>query len=346
MSTPPIKTAVIGYGFSAQTFHLPFIVSLPEFELVAISSSKGDRVSQDYPSVCCYSTAESLICESDAELVIITAPNDVHFALAELALRHNKHVVIEKPFVTKVADGQALITLAAEKGLVLSVYHNRRWDGDFLTVKSLVEAGKLGDVKCFESHFDRFRPQVRQRWRELAADGGGILFDLGPHLLDQALALFGLPEAITAQCLITRDGATTVDYVDMVLHYPNMIANLHADLHSAGPNRRFTVKGSKGTYEKQGLDPQEDRLKAGVLPVAEDWADEIPEQYGRLYTEEGVEPVATERGGYQHYFRAVAKAIRHGEPVPVSAEDALWNIRLIEMALESSQSGKTVTVTR
>ncbi|WP_392339024.1 oxidoreductase [Moritella marina] len=346
MNLKPIKTAIIGYGFSAKTFHIPFISHLAEFELTAISSSQREAVTTDFPQVEHYLTADTLLQQSDVELVIITAPNDVHFSLAKAALEQNKHVIIEKPFVINVAEGEALIALAAEKGLVLSVYNNRRWDGDFLTVKKLIEDGSLGEVKCFESHFDRFRPEVRQRWREQSTTGGGILFDLGPHLIDQTLQLFGLPNAITAQCLIMREGSTNIDYFNLVLHYPDHIATLHCDLFSAGPNKRFSVKGNKASYEKYGLDPQEDRLKAGVVPVDASWADEAPEQYGHLYTLDTAATVQTERGGYQHYFQAMAVSINSEGQAPVNAEDALWSIKLIELAMESSRLGQTLTVPR
>jgi len=346
MNSAPIKTAVIGYGFSAKTFHIPFISSLLEFELTAISSSQVDAVTTDWPNAKHYLSADDLLKNSDAELVIITAPNDVHFSLAKTALEQNKHVIIEKPFVTNVADGEELIALAAEKGLILSVYNNRRWDGDYLTVKKLIQDGRLGEVKSFESHFDRFRPEVRQRWREQSTTGGGILFDLGPHLIDQTLQLFGVPDAITAQCLIMREGSTNIDYFNLVLHYSDKVATLHSDLYSAGPNKRFSVKGDQGSYEKQGLDPQEDRLKAGVLPTEPCWADESVEQYGRLYSADSVEAVATQRGGYQHYFLTMADAIRSNSDAPVNAEDALWSIKLIELAMESSRLGKTLTITR
>lgn len=347
MTVSPIKTALIGYGFSAKTFHIPFITTLPEFELVAISSSQKEAVLHNWPqpsTVTHYSSAEELLLRSDAELVIITAPNEVHFALAHQALENDKHVILEKPFVTTVADGETLIALAAKKQRLLSVFHNRRYDGDFLTVQKLIKEQRLGDVKHFESHYDRFRPQVRQRWREQASNGGGILFDLGPHLLDQALQLFGIPDAITAQCHIMRDGATTVDYFHLVLHYPKMLATLHADVLSAGPNKRFSVHGSKGSYHKQGSDPQEAHLIAGVLPTQDNWADESPEEYGRLYHADGDSPITTERGVYQQYFRAIASAIRQNTPCPVTAEQALWSIKLIELAIQSSRLGQTLEV--
>lgn len=344
MAFTPIKTAVIGYGFSAQTFHIPFVSTMPEFELVAISTSNRDAVANDWPNIQHYASADDLLIQSDAELVIITAPNAVHFDLAKKALENGKHVIIEKPFVTQVADGEALIALAEKKKLVLSVYHNRRWDGDFLTVKKMIEDKRFGDLKHFESHFDRFRPEVRQRWREQTTNGGGILFDLGSHLIDQALALFGVPDAITAHCEIMREGATNVDYFNVVMHYPNHLTTLHGDLFSANPNKRFTIKGTSGSYEKYGLDPQEERLMAGVLPNVDDWSDETPDQYGHFYRAEGSETVKTERGCYQQYFLQTAQAIRFNTAPPVQAEEALWNIKLIALAMESSQLGQTLTV--
>ncbi|AEX24488.1 oxidoreductase [Vibrio sp. EJY3] len=344
MTLLPIKTAVIGYGFSAKTFHIPFVSALAEFDLVAISTSNGEAVAKDWPTAQHYASASDLLSSSDAELVIITAPNDVHFDLAKQALENGKHVIIEKPFVTNVSDGEELIALAKEKGLILSVYHNRRWDGDFLTVKKLIEEKRIGELRHFESHFDRFRPEVRQRWREQATDGGGILFDLGSHLIDQALELFGLPDAISAECKMMREGSTNVDYFDVVMHYPNHLAIVHGDLFSAGPNKRFTLKGTEGSYEKLGLDPQEPRLIEGVEPTSPDWADESPDNYGYFYNADNSAPVITEQGGYQHYFLQMADAIRNKTAPPVSAEDALWNIKLIELAMESSRLGQKLPI--
>ena len=344
INTSVIKTAIIGYGFSAKTFHLPFIDALPEFDLTAISSSQADTVKRDWPNAAHYFTAKEMLQNSDAQLVIITAPNDVHFSLAKLALENNKHVILEKPFVTKIEDGQTLIALAKEKGLVLSVYHNRRWDGDFLTVKKLIAEKKLGNIKHFESHFDRFRPTVIQRWREQSQDGGGILFDLAPHLIDQTLQLFGLPEAVTAQCKIMREGSTNIDYFNLTLHYPDKLALLNASLFSAGPNLRFNIQGDQGHYRKLGLDPQEQRLKAGIHPNTSNWGKEDEEQYGHLYFAESSQVAVTECGGYQCFYLQMANAVNNGTKPPVSAEDALWNIRLIELAMESSRLGKKIEV--
>ncbi|EKF9442414.1 oxidoreductase [Vibrio cholerae] len=345
MPNTPLKVGVIGYGYSAKTFHLPFIDSLESLTLSAISSSQQQMVQEDWPQIAYFDSAQRLITESDVDLVVITAPNDVHFSLAKLALEHGKHVIVEKPFVTQIEQGRTLIELARQQGLLLSVFHNRRWDGDFLTVKKLIEQGQLGDVKVFESHFDRYRPVVRQRWREQAQEGGGILFDLAPHLLDQALVLFGLPQSLSADCRMMRPEATTIDYFDLQLYYPQHVVRLHANLYSPEPNVRYQVLGSLGKYVKYGLDPQEDRLKAGERPTHPQWSQEMPEQYGILYHAEGSENVITELGGYQHYFTQVVEAIRNGAPNPVSAESALQSIQLIELALESSAKGQRLAVT-
>ena len=339
-----IKTALIGYGFSSQTFHIPFLLCNDSFEITAISSSKPKLVKEKLPDVTVYASAEALITESDVDLVIITTPNEYHFPLAKLALEKGKHIVIEKPFVTNSQDGQTLIDLAKKYNRVASVFQNRRWDGDFLTVKKLINEEQLGDVRIFESHFSRFRPTAKQRWRESDAVGSGILFDLGPHLIDQTLQLFGMPKSITAQCEQMRDGAQSVDFFHLVLQYDNHLAILGASPYSAAPNPRFSVQGTKAQYVVQGLDPQEDRLKAGISPKYDSWAQEDEENYGQLYTEDQVRIIATERGKYQCYFSKLAAAITTGAAVPVTLDDGLQNIRLIELAMESSETGKTVTV--
>lgn len=337
-----IKVAIVGYGFSAKTFHLPFIQSLDCLQLIAISSSQTEALAQDLPAIEVYPSAEQMIRNSDAELVIITAPNQAHFSLAKLALQHDRHVLLEKPFVTRSAEGEQLIALADSKNRLLSVYHNRRWDGDFLTVKKLLEQGQVGRLRYFESHFDRFRPQVQQRWRESCAEGGGFLFDLGAHLIDQALQLFGSPQAINADCRGLREGAQVVDYFHLQLHYPDKVVVLHSSPFSAGPVLRFKLEGDQGSYSKYGYDPQEGRLRAGQLPDHDGWGDETAEHYGVLYSETATQTIATESGGYQHFYRQLARAIQQQTPPPVSAVEALLVIRLIELAMQSSQLGQTL----
>lgn len=339
-----IKTDIVGYGFSAKTFHIPFITTQANFTLAAISSSQEESIKHAFPDAKHFASAEEMITTTDSSLVIITAPNDVHFSLAKLALENNKHVVLEKPFVTSVSDGKALIALAKSKGLELAVYHNRRWDGDFLTVKKLLAEKRLGNIKYFESHFDRFRPKVMQRWREQSNNGGGILFDLAPHLIDQALQLFGLPEAITAQCKMLREDATNIDFFNLTLHYPDKLAVLNGSMLSAGPNARFNVQGDIANYVKYGLDPQEAQLKAGELPIAKNWGAEDATAYGTLYSQDSAQVYPSENGAYQLFYEKLADAINFGSELPVSAEDALCNIQLIELAMQSNQLRKTMQV--
>ncbi|MEH6580049.1 MAG: oxidoreductase [Amphritea sp.] len=343
-SSHVIKTAVVGFGLSATVFHIPFIRASSAFELVAVSSSQKDAVKQSFPELKVYDTAQSMIEESDAELIIITAPNEVHYSLAHLALGHNKHVIIEKPFVTNVEQGRELIEWAESQNKVLAVFHNRRWDGDFLTVKHLINTHQLGDVKYFESHFDRFRPVVQQRWREQSGDGSGILFDLGPHLIDQALDLFGMPEAVTARCLATRENAEVTDFFNLWLHYPDNEVVLQSSPYAAASNVRFHVQGTEGSYLKHGLDPQEARLRQGVMPNKTDWSAETPEEYGAFYHAEGHFVVPTQLGGYQHFFQNVAEAISGKSDLMVTPHEALNTLKIIELAIQSSNAGKTLAV--
>lgn len=336
-----IRTAVVGFGLSAKTFHLPFIQALPEFELVGLSTHQPEAAAA-YPGVAIYPEAEALIADTDAELVIITAPNVAHFPLAEQALTRGLHVVVEKPFVPTVTEGKRLMALAHLKQRVLSVYHNRRWDGDFLTLQQLLREGTLGQLHSLRSHFDRFRPNVQARWREQPGPGAGAWYDLGSHLLDQALCLLGIPEALTAQCVKLRPGAQVTDYFDVQLHYPDLEVVLHGSPFAAGPVLRFEAQGHAGSYHKYGLDPQEERLKAGTIPQG-DWGKEKPEAYGYIYPANTAYP--TLPGNYTLYFQQLAAALRQQGPIPVPASEALQVIHLLDLAERSSAMGQTLQVT-
>ncbi|MGO1298761.1 MAG: Gfo/Idh/MocA family oxidoreductase, partial [Vibrio sp.] len=267
------------------------------------------------------------------------------YPLANAALMQGKHVILEKPFVIQSSEGEKLIEMANQHQCLLSVFQNRRWDGDFMTLRDVIASGSLGDIKYFESHFDRYRPHVRERWRETDTNGGGILFDLGPHLLDQALCLFGMPQALTAQCRAMRPDANTVDYVNITLDYEGCVVNLHANLYSPEPNLRYKVLGTKAKYIKYGLDDQERNLKAGITPLSETWSHSLNEQSGTVYQEEA-QPyeVVTQHGTYYRYFEQIENAIRTGEGNPVPAEEALQSIRLIEAALKSHHSGQRIVL--
>jgi predicted dehydrogenase len=338
-----IKTAVIGYGLSAKVFHLPLIASDERFELMAVSTRRQEEVAAQWPGIEVFATGETLIEKAGADLVIVTAPNAAHFSLAQSALAAGRHVVLEKPLVPTLAEGERLRRRTEESGRLLVPFHNRRWDGDFLTVEKLIREGRLGKLRWFETHYERFRPQVQDRWRERPGPASGLWFDWGPHLIDQVLCLFGPPRAVTARCLTLREGSQATDNFHVLLHYPAHEVILHGNSFAAGPNLRFQVQGGQGSFVKYGLDPQEDRLKAGARPDSPDWAAETPDAYGTLYTAAGSEVIPTETGGYQNFYKKLASAITNKTPVPVKLTDALMGIALIELDEASSRQERTLT---
>ena len=339
-----IKVAVIGYGYSAQTFHIPLINASDSFELAAISSSKKDLLERHYPQVLVFDTAEKLIASAAVDLVVITTPNDAHYPIAKQYLECGINVVVEKPMVTTSTEAQELTTIARERSLLLSVFHNRRWDGDFLTIKKLLDNNLVGDVRFFESHFDRFRPRVRQRWREQPGQGSGVWFDLGSHLVDQAISLFGLPEALTARCLTLRKGSKTTDYFHVLLHYNDLEVMLHASSFSAAPNVRFRLEGTGGSFVKYGLDPQEQQLKSGITPNDPCYGAEDADNYGRFYTESSTELIETEQGCYQQYYAEISAALALGADNPVNPEEAVEVLKILELAEISSVKGIRLAV--
>ncbi|MCJ8299242.1 MAG: oxidoreductase [Pseudomonadales bacterium] len=345
-----IKVAVVGYGLSATVFHLPFVAHNKQFVLVAISSSQLEVVQKKYSKIDVYADAQLMIEQCSADLIIITSPNLSHYPLAKLALESGKHVIIEKPMTATSEQALYLAKLAQQQALVLSVYHNRRWDGDFLTLAQLVKSAQLGKIKVFNSHFDRFRPTVRNRWREQPGAGAGILYDLGSHLIDQALCLFGAPHSLTANCAMLRDGATTTDYFQVMLHYANMEVVLQSSPFSADPNIRFQLQGTKGSYIKYGLDPQEDQLGEGLSPGVPAFGVEPPSAYGKKYIADAdgelqkVTKLQTMTGSYMDYYNQLAAAITEGVNVPVTALEGAKVIKLIELAELSSATKQRVEV--
>lgn len=329
---------------SAKTFHIPFIKQSPDFELVAISTSHIAAATVAFPRASIHENALDMISTTDADLIIITAPNTVHFNLAYACLMANKHVVVEKPFVTDFEDGQTLMRIAAKRGLVLTVYHNRRWDGDFLTLQAIIERRQLGKLRTFESHFDRFRPKIRDRWREQPGDGTGIWYDLGPHLVDQALVLFGMPQSLTARCLSLRNKEAVCDYFHVILHYPMGDAILHSSPYAAGPNTRFHLQGTQGSFIKYGLDPQEARLSEGKMPATDDWSQEPVSAFGTYFSENGKVAIPTVPGAYQTFYQKLFQSIITGSDVPVEPWDALLGLYLIQLAEKSSELGQRLVV--
>jgi len=266
----PLRVALIGYGAAARTFHAPLIAGVPGLVLACIVSRHEATVAQDWPAIDCLATAEQVWADPSIDLVVIATPNASHFGLAQSALRAGKHVLVDKPCTVTLAQTQTLLALAQQQGRVLTVFQNRRFDSDFLALQQVLHSGELGRVVQVESHFDRYRPVVPKRWREQDVPGAGLWLDLGPHLLDQALTLWGMPDALSLDLACVRDGALVNDWFHAVLRYDSIHAGLRVILHAstlvAQPGPRWVVHGSSGSFTKFGLDSQEDALKAGARP--------------------------------------------------------------------------------
>lgn len=342
-----LRVGLLGYGYASKTFHAPLIAGTSGVELAVISSSDANKVHADWPQVKVVGNPQELIDDPSLDLVVIPTPNDSHFPLAKAALDAGKHVVVDKPFTVTLSQSRELKALAASKGLLLSVFHNRRWDSDFLTLQKLLESGELGDVRYFESHIDRFRPEVRQRWREMQGTGSGIWYDLGPHLIDQALQLFGKPVAVNVDLAELRPGAQTTDYFHATLIYPARRVVLHASMLVAGDSPRYVVHGTQGSYVKYGLDPQEERLKAGDFPPADNWGKDVRDGTLTLVNADKREErtVKTEAGDYPAYYAAIRDALKgDGGGNPVTPEQAIQVMEIIELGLQSAEKRQTLSL--
>ncbi|HWQ08012.1 MAG TPA: oxidoreductase, partial [Holophaga sp.] len=251
-----LNVGIVGYGYASATFHAPLVARTRGLKLAAVASHDAAKVRRDWPDIPVEPTPEALFSRANLDLVVIATPNDTHHDLASRALAAGKHVVVDKPFTVTLGEAEALKAQAEAAGLTLSVFHNRRWDSDFLTLREVLAEGALGRIVHVESHFDRYRPVVRDRWRERAGSGTGLWYDLGPHLLDQALLLFGRPEGFTLDLAVQREGAVVDDWFHAVLRYGPLRVVLHAACLTPEPAPRFTVHGERGTFIKRGLDPQ------------------------------------------------------------------------------------------
>ncbi|MEX5410229.1 oxidoreductase [Atlantibacter hermannii] len=342
-----VRVGLIGYGYASKTFHAPLIVGTPGMTLAAVSSSDASKVHADWPGVSVVSDPKQLFNDPDIDLIVIPTPNDTHFPLARAAMEAGKHVVVDKPFTVTLSQARELEALAKSRGLVLSVFHNRRWDSDFLTLKGLIAEGKLGEVSYFESHFDRYRPQVRNRWREQAGPGSGIWYDLGPHLIDQALVLFGVPVSITVDMAQLRPDAQTTDYFHAVLTYPQRRVVLHSTMLAAAESARYIVHGTRGSYVKFGLDPQEDRLKAGERLPQQDWGYDMRDGVLTLASgdELDAQTLLTVPGNYPAYYAAIRDALNGQGENPVPASQAIRVMELIELGIESARHRSTLSLT-
>jgi scyllo-inositol 2-dehydrogenase (NADP+) len=345
--TTVLKVGLMGYGLAGATFHAPVIEHCGRATVAAIATSQSERAQADYPNATIVGDFDALLALDDLDCIVIATPNDTHFDLARRALEAGKHVVVDKPVTLSARDARTLAGLAAARGLLFAPFHNRRWDGDFITLRALIESGRLGRVTHFESHFDRFRPKVPQRWREETSRGGGLLFDLGPHLIDQALTLFGAPKTVFATVREHRDHAHAPDYVHLLLGYADKEIVLHATALSALEPPRFSVHGTRGSYVKHGLDTQEDQLKAGLRPGDAAFGKNPP---GLLREVDGDHDLrqefATRDGAYADYYRSLAASILDKKPFPVSSQDAVDVMTIIELAMQSDAEGRRVAFAR
>lgn len=339
-----IRVGLIGYGYASKTFHAPLISGTPGMTLAAVASSDENKVHADWPAMPVVSGPERILNDPNIDLVVIPTPNDTHFPLAKAALEAGKHVVVDKPFTVTLSQARELEALAKSGGRLLSVFHNRRWDSDFLTVKALINEGLLGEVGYFESHFDRYRPQVRNRWREQGGPGSGIWYDLAPHLLDQVVNLFGLPVSMQVDLAQLRPGSQSTDYFHAVLAWPQRRVVLHGTLVAAAETARFIIHGSRGSYVKYGLDSQEERLKSGERLPQEDWGYDMRD--GVLTRAEGEditeESWLTLPGNYPAYYAAIRDALNGSGTNPVPASQAIQIMELIELGLESARHRTTL----
>ena len=342
-----LNVGIIGFGLSARVFHTPLLKAHGGFKIKTICSSRTDEVKNILPDAKVVSDPYELISDNKLDLVVNCAPNSFHYTYTAAVLENNKHVVVEKPFVNKHEEGVKLISLAQKNRKVLSVFHNRRWDSDFLTIQRLLAEKKLGEIKQFESHFDRWRPVFRpERWREQNNVGAGMLYDLGAHLIDQALVLFGMPDKLVADIAVQKKNGLADDYFHLLLMYKSTRVILHStSFTSASP--RFQIWGEKANFIKYGLDPQEDQLKEGLDPLSSSYGAEQTEKYGKLMwpTTNTVENYPSEKGNYQQYYNSLYEYIVHDRgDLPVLAKDALNVIQLIELARQSSLLGKAMVL--
>jgi predicted dehydrogenase len=343
-----VITAFAGYGSGGSIYNAPILKSVEGFTVKKILTSSPKNIEaakKDFPKAEIVSNYSKILEDPEIELVILVLPNHLHFDFAEKALKAGKNVLTEKPFTPHVREANELIKLAHEKNLLLSVHHNRRWDSDYLSLKKVVENGILGRVVEYEAHFDRFRNQVKSGWKEQKENpGSGILYDLGSHLIDQALNLFGLPQEIFADIRTQRDGATVPDAFELLLFYPQLKVTLKAGTLVKEKGPTYQVFGTRGSFVKYGADPQEEFLKNGISPKdIPNWGMEPKEIWGRLNTINEERLVESERGNYPFLYQNLYNVLTRGESPAVTPQQARDVIRVIEAAQQSHDERRVIT---
>jgi predicted dehydrogenase len=337
----PVRVALVGFGYAGRVFHAPLIAATPGLELRVLGTRRSAGEA-GYPEALAVPDRLAAARHSEADLVVIATPNESHFPLADAALRAGKHVVVDKPFTITLGEARALTALAADVGRVLSVFQNRRWDSDFLAVRSTIAAGGLGEVVEVRSEMSRYRPQVRDRWRERAGPGSGVWYDLGPHLVDQALLLFGPPAVVAADLRIQRKGGAAVDWFHVLLGYGRARVILSSSMLAAGPAPRFLVRGTRASLTKLGWDRQEEQLARGVRPGSPEWGMDPDPLVIHPGETDGVQERRAPRGDYPAYYAGLRSAIAGSGDPPVTAAQACAVMAVIEAGERSAAEGRIV----
>ena len=337
-----INTAICSFGMSSVVFHAPFIVTNSHFKLYAVWERSKNLAIEKYPDIKTYRTLEEMLADDALELVIVNTPNFTHYEYTKKALLAGKHVIVEKPFTVSVEEGVELIGLAKTQNKILSVYQNRRYDSDYKTIKKILEENLLGDLVEAEFHFDRYSENLSPKiHKEIPGPGTGTLYDLGSHLIDQAVQLFGMPDAVFADIRVVRDISKVDDYFDLLLYYPKLRVRIKSSYQVREPLPGYVLHGAKGSFIKPKTNVQEVALQAGEQPTSDDWGLEPESERGLLHTEKNGkvirEYIQSERGNYGEYYDGIYEAIRNDKPVPVSAAEGLNVIKIIEAAFKSDR---------
>ncbi|GAB2794384.1 Gfo/Idh/MocA family oxidoreductase [Rhabdobacter roseus] len=338
MSTKILNVGLIGFGLSGRYFHAPFLAVNPRFRLKKVVERSKNEAQDFDPSIENARSVDELLSDKSIDVVFICTPNDTHFAYAQEALENGKHVVIEKPFANTEAEARQLVELAAQKKLIITGYQNRRWDSDFLTIQKLMADDTMGEIVEFESRYDRYRPVAQTNtWKEQSGDGGGNLYNLGPHLVDQALVLFGPPAAVSAEVKTLREGSLIDDFFAIRLHYPDKSVLVKSSLLVYDNSFRYILHGTKGSYLKTGLDVQEETLRQNVLPDASPWGEEPEDRWGKLSTDAYSGIHKSLPGNYMPFYDNIYDAIVLGKELAVKPEEVLRTTRVIDLAWQSSR---------
>ena len=343
----PIKTALLSFGMSGKLFHAPFLSAHPGFLLLGAWERSKKLIQEIYPETLSYPTLESILDDHNIDLVVVNTPNSTHYEYAKKVLLAGKHAIVEKAFTTTVGEAIELKKLAEKVGKKISVYQNRRYDSDFRTVKKIIQSQALGNLVEAEFHFGRYKPLIGAKLhKEIPGPGAGLLNDLGPHLIDEALSLFGMPKAVYADIRITRENSLVDDWFDIVLHYPSLRVRLKSGMLVREASLGYILHGDKGSFIKNRADVQEAGLLTGKIPNSENWGIEPESENGLLHTEkDGViikEKVKTEQGNYYDYFDGVYKAILNNTTMPVTADDGINIMRLLEAVTRSNEEKRLI----